>query len=553
MLYCEGSANRKIWSGHSPRPESDRGLSEEGRHLMSTRRPLWFLRINPTPLASIWIIATIAAGNLFWAARSSLANQPMNVLVIHADEFNFRTLGCYRDLLTPDQAYVWGDGVAVETPNLDWIADNGAICERFYAVSPVCTPSRASFVSGRYPQNTGAIRNDQPLRDDVVTFAEVLRRNGYATGYAGKWHLDGPAKPGWAPARKFGFEDNRYMFNRGHWKVLEDTPDGPRVKAKNARGEPTYAIDGADAESFTTDFLATKTIEFLRSHRDQPFCYMVSFPDPHGPNTVRAPYDTMFQNLDFQSPKTARAKGESLPSWARNQNSKFNPTEMARYFGMVKCIDDNMGRILAALRETGLINRTLIVFSADHGDMCGEHGRHNKGVPFEASAKVPFLLFAPGLVKPGTVIRPVLTTVDFKPTLLGLLQMPSDGNDEGRDCSVLFRTGREPPDWKDIGFLRFLDKGSGWLGVFTSRYKLVFSPVTDPCLFDLHSDPDELRNVFSIPAYRDTVRDLAKELDQYCRKMNEPHYSDPAVRADLEWAIQGQDEYRPPIRKGGTL
>lgn len=244
----------------------------------------------------------------------------MNVVVIHCDELNFRTLGCYRDLLPREQAYVWGDGVAVETPNLDWLARNGAICERFYVASPVCTPSRASFVSGCYPQNTGAIQNDIPMRDDVVTFAEVLRRRGYITGYAGKWHLDGPAKPGWAPNRKFGFEDNRYMFNRGHWKVLEDTPEGPRVKARTAQGEPTYGLDGADSESYTTDFLTNKTIDFVKNHVGRPFCYMVSFPDPHGPNTVRPPYDTMFEHFDFQIPRTAQKKGEALPSWAQTAN-----------------------------------------------------------------------------------------------------------------------------------------------------------------------------------------------------------------------------------------
>lgn len=477
-----------------------------------------------------------------------MAIGPMNVLVIHCDELNFRTLGCYRDLLPREQAYVWGDGVAVETPNLDWLARNGAICERFYVASPVCTPSRASFVSGCYPQNTGAIQNDIPMRDDVVTFAEVLRRRGYITGYAGKWHLDGPAKPGWAPNRKFGFGDNRYMFNRGHWKVLEDTPEGPRVKARTAQGEPTYGLDGADSESYTTDFLTNKTIDFVKNHVGRPFCYMVSFPDPHGPNTVRPPYDTMFEHFDFQIPRTAQKKGEALPSWAQTANGGLNRAGMARYFGMVKCIDDNVGRILAVLRETGLIDRTIVVFSADHGDMCGEHGRHNKGVPFEASAKVPFLMYAPGLVPSGVVTRPVVTTVDFKPTLLGLLGIPADTS-EGRDCSALFRTGQVPQGWRDFGFSRIRSGTNGWIAVFTSRYKLVLSPVADPCLFDLEKDPDELRNVFSVPVYRDTVRELARQLDQYCRATNEPHYSDANVRADLKWAIEGQGEYRPPVRR----
>lgn len=210
-------------------------------------------------------------------AGAHSADKP-NLLIIHTDEHNFRTLGCYRALMPKEQAFIWGDRVAVETPNIDSLAKRGAICDRFYAASPVCTPSRASFLTGRYPQNTGASNNDLPMRDDMVTFAEVLRRNGYMTGYAGKWHVDGPARPGWTPSRKFGFEDNRYMFNRGHWKQLEDTTNGPAVKARNEKGAPTYNIAGADTNSFTTDFLADKAVAFIRAHRSGPFCFMVSIP-----------------------------------------------------------------------------------------------------------------------------------------------------------------------------------------------------------------------------------------------------------------------------------
>ena len=143
----------------------------------------------------------LAVTGAAWAAKP-------NLLIIHTDEQNFRTLGCYRALLSKEEAFVWGDGIAVETSHVDSLARRGVICDRFYAASPVCTPSRASFLTGCYPQNTGAPANDMALRDDVLTFAEVLRRNGYATGYAGKLHVDGPARPGWTPARHLGFTSN---------------------------------------------------------------------------------------------------------------------------------------------------------------------------------------------------------------------------------------------------------------------------------------------------------------------------------------------------------
>jgi arylsulfatase A-like enzyme len=521
-------------------------------------------QIPKLPAFSHWCLVIVWSLVL---GHCSFAGTPRpNLLIIQTDEHNFRTLGCYRALMAEEQAFIWGKGVAVETPHIDWIAQHGAIADRFYATSPVCTPSRAAFMTGRYPQNTGAISNNLPLRDDMVTFAEVLRRNGYATGYAGKWHLDGDGKPQFAPARKFGWEDNRYMFNRGHWKKLVEDADGPRVGATDAQGGPNYNLAGADEKTFATDFLADRTIEFIQKHKGRPFCYMVALPDPHGPNTVRAPYDTMFLHLDFRQPKSAQSPGRNLPPYAATLADRFNQTQMALYFGMVKCIDDNVGRILATLREAGVLERTFVVFTSDHGDLCGEHGRHNKGVPMEASSRIPFLLHAPGVVKPGTVVREALGTVDFKPTILSLMGIGNPGKDEGRDAAALFKGTAK--DWNDVAFIRIgggrgggvdepgeYDGGTGWMGAFSRKYKFVLAPAGAPGLFDLESDPDELNNLFASPANRETVRRLARELSDYATRHSDPHRTSARIRADLAWAISGTGDYVPvpddPAPKAG--
>ncbi len=216
-------------------------------------------------VAAVTLLVVLAGGNPK-QARAAQA-PPLNLLVIQTDEHHYGTLGCYG-------------GRIVGTPNIDWIAKQGAICTAFYATTPVCSPSRAALVSGLYPQNTQVVTNNIPLADSVVTFAELLRRRGYATGYAGKWHLDGTGKPQWAPERRFGFQDNRFMFNRGHWKKLVDTPQGPRVGARNQSG-PSYALDGADKTTFTTDWLCDKAVDFIREHQAQPFCYQFPRPDLH--------------------------------------------------------------------------------------------------------------------------------------------------------------------------------------------------------------------------------------------------------------------------------
>ena len=177
------------------------------------------------------------------------ANVRPNLIVVHCDELNFRTIGAYRNTLPPEQAFMWGPHAVCDTPHIDQMAAEGALCTKFYAATPVCSPSRSSFVSGRYPQNTPVTNNNVHLNDDIVTFGHKLGEAGYATGYAGKWHLDGLGKPQWGPERQFGFDDNRYMFNRGHWKQFELTDEGPRVKARDEKDKPSYSVNGADEET----------------------------------------------------------------------------------------------------------------------------------------------------------------------------------------------------------------------------------------------------------------------------------------------------------------
>ena len=497
-------------------------------------------------LASICALVSLAA-----SVTASAATRP-NLLVIQTDEHNFRTIGAYRAMLPYQQAYMWGAGNKVETPHLDWLAHHGAIADRAYATAPVCTPSRAAMMTGHYPQNTGAIKNDLPMWDHMVTYGEVLRRQGYATGYAGKWHLDGPGKPQWEPQRRFGWEDNRYMFNRGHWKNLTIEKDGPRVGALNNNGGPDYALAGADEESFTTDFLTNRTIEFIREHKDEAFAYHVCIPDPHGPNTVRPPYDTMYTDLDFELPSSASA-GQDLPDYAATKPYKFNPRILSQYFGMVKCIDDNIGRIIDALREEGVLENTIIVFTSDHGDLLGEHGRDNKGVPMEGSARIPFIIHAPGIVAPGTVVREPFGTVDFKPTLLALMGVEDLTANQGRDYSAFFTRSEIPADWEHIAFIRngghsamtaeVYEPDNGWIGAFSRQYKFVVAPLAGPSLFDLEADPNELTNLVQSPAHRDTIRQLAQALTRYAQTNAEPHLAAPRVQSDLAWATSDRVDY----------
>ncbi len=443
------------------------------------------------------------------AIPAQAARKP-NLLIIYTDEHHYNTLGCYG-------------GKVVKTPNIDWLAKNGSLCTRFYATTPVCSPSRGAFVSGRYPQNTPVVQNNIPLADETLTFAAFLKSKGYATGYAGKWHLDGSGKPQWEPERKFGFDDNRFMFNRGHWKKFEDSAEGPRVAAVDKKGKPSYGVDDADEKSFSTDWLSAKALDFIDEHKDSPFCYMLSLPDPHGPNTVRAPYNTMYVGVDVPIPVSIKKTPEQTPKWAtpeKNVNPRWLRGVMPQYYGMVKCIDDNVGLILDRLRKHDLLDDTFIVFTSDHGDLCGEHGKSNKGNPYEGSARIPFILYGPGVVKKRQTLTQALACVDFMPTVLPLLGFKAPASVQGRDASALFR-GENPANWNDFTALRSTT-GQNWIAGVDSDLKLVISKQDEPWLFDRSKDPNEMDNLIGRPEYAGSVKDLARRLLAYGNKFNDP-------------------------------
>ncbi|MCC8144567.1 MAG: sulfatase-like hydrolase/transferase [Tannerellaceae bacterium] len=396
---------------------------------------------------------------------------------------------------------------------------------------------------GLYPQHTGIYMNDMLLRKEAVTFAEILRSNGYNTGYIGKLHVNGKERPGWNPERDFGFTDNRYMYNRRHWKVITATPEGAQFKRE-------ATIREAGSIHFTTDFLTNQTIDFIRHQPDIPFCCMLSLPDPHGPNQVRAPYDTLCSHLSFQQPATALKDTTDLPCWSYGGNLPDDQMEdMAAYFGMIKCIDDNVGKILAVLWETNLLEKTIIIFTSDHGDMCGEHGLINKGVPLEASAKVPFIISFPAGGIHNSHTDHVMSLVDFTPSLLGYCGIRTEQAFDGRDLSALWKGEQPEGNYKDIIFMRSTtplmesdwDESATagryrWLSVVTPQYKLTYSENEEdvPWLTDLAKDPGELVNCYGMPGYHAIVKELASELVNYGKSYNDIRIYYPHLRKELE-------------------
>lgn len=443
-----------------------------------------------------------------------------NVLIIHCDQLAAWTLGCYG-------------GGGIETPNIDRLAAEGTLMTNFYANTPVSTPSRGCFLSGLYPNEHGAFKNDKQIRQDIPTFASELRDAGYATGYFGKWHLDGnPKRPGWdIRGKDMGWTDRTSMYSFGHYKILRKQPGS----------HPEFGKEVAQtAAEYPTDWFTDRAMDFMKAHKNRPFCAMLSIPDPHGPYLIRPPYDTMYPPETVEVPATlteAPANDHFFYNESRHKvvDKKSGKTQYeeilqnirkdkSAYLGEIKCIDDNVGRIIAFLKKSGLYDKTIIVFTADHGDMMGEHARMAKAVPLESSARIPFIIRYPKLVEQGVRSECVASCIDFYPTILALTGTTQQGSVSGR--SLAPQLSGEQATWNDEAFLRCYASVFPWVGIVTKEYKLVYGekdPDGKGLLIDRRKDPGERYNCFDDPAYSEVIGQLTDKIVRYCREHQDPH------------------------------
>ena len=436
-------------------------------------------------------------------------NEP-NLLIVLTDQQSWWTLSLYG-------------GTLVSTPHIDRIGLEGAKLNQYFTNSALCTPSRGCFFTGRYPHSNGAFSNCIPLNRDEVTFGQVLGDHGYRTGYFGKWHLDGTMRPGWIhPERTMGFQESRCMFNRGTWKKIQDLPmrdTSPTVFSYKEVG---------DEETYATDWLTHKAISFITHRDDSPFCCVIGYPDPHGPFTVRAPYDTLFKPENLPLWKTFDE--DRVPDWAqarrdvkgfrnsRVEREKAFRTKMAGYLGQVKLIDDSVGLVLRALEEQGILDQTVVVFTTDHGEYMGEHGLYGKNELYETAYRIPFVVRWPRKIQAGTQVDRLICSVDFQTTVLSLLEVPPCGREQGRDAAPLLEG--KSIDWTDE--IHIHHNSHRRAGVFTEDWELAYVDDGDPILFDRKSDPHQTNNLFRSPGYSEVANFLTGRIIRHHHQFHSP-------------------------------
>ncbi|HEY2932066.1 MAG TPA: sulfatase [Acidobacteriota bacterium] len=437
---------------------------------------------------------------LFFSATGARHTAPQtstrrpNVLFILPDQLRAQSLGCLGNS-------------EVKTPNIDRLAAEGLLFKQTFANTPVCCPARANLLTGKYAHRNGMVANDLRLRESETTLAELLKRVGYRTGFIGKWHLDGGKRePGYVPPGErrqgFGFWAAHECSHRhfdNHYFRDDETPI--KLGKYEAEGWTDIAID------------------FLRQQGEEPFFLMIAMGPPHDPYKAPPQYEAMY---DAQ-------KLTMRPNW-KEGTRLGSRQDIAPYYAQITAVDDQVGRLMQALKDLTLDEDTIVVLTSDHGDMLGSQGLPLKRKPWEESIRVPGIVRYPRRVKAGQKSDVMLTHVDFAPTLLSLCGVKAPRTMQGTDLSriILGQRKRMPDSAYFQIFGPYDGDGTtfGWRGVRTNRYMYARSQQQPWVLYDLEKDPYELQNLANEPAAAPIRGDMEKRLSAWMKRTGDAWSND---------------------------
>lgn len=441
-----------------------------------------------------------------------------NFLWICTDQQRADTLGCYRNPF-------------VSTPNLDRLADEGIVFDRCYAQSPICSPSRSSFLTGRYPRTTRCRQNGQDIPPDEVLVTRLLADAGYTCGLAGKLHLanttqtfrpteprinDGYAEFHWSHHPDPWWPTNEYV----HWLRAQ----GIHYERKPYRDSRYVQVSMPTAYHQTT-WCAQQAIQFIEANAgfEQPWLFSMNLFDPHPP--FDPPLECLERYLDrlvnIPLPSYQPGELEAKPPFqqtdhhgAYNRPGYFAYPEMsdtdhqlirAAYWAMVDLIDEQVGRVLEALEHTGQRDHTVVIFMSDHGEMLGDHGLYHKGPYFyEACVRVPLIIAWPERVAAGKRRAALVELVDLAPTLLEAANLEPHAGMQGRSLLRLLTDENAPDDHREDVYCEYYNANlphnppAYATMLRTGCYKLVVAHGHDTGeLYDLESDAHETHNLWN--------------------------------------------------------
>ena len=443
--------------------------------------------------------------------QSSQQTDRPNVVVIMTDDQRWDCMSCEGHPF-------------LKTPNMDRIAEEGARFANMFVTTSLCSPSRASFLSGLYAHTHKVTNNFTDYPADLPSYPIRLQQSGYETAYIGKWHMGEQSDE-----RRPGFD--YWITHKGQGKYYDTT--------FNINGERTVK------KGYYTHRVTDMAIDWLKQEHNRPYLLIIGHKAPHTPFTPEKKYENIYDDVEINYPRTA-FNLEGKPKWIQERlntwhgiygpifgfrkdfpdtsaESVLKFAEFVRaYTATIKSVDDSVGRVYQTLKELGRLDNTVLVFTSDNGFFLGEHGMTDKRTMHEPSIRVPLLVRYPKLIRPGTVIDKMVMNVDLAPSILDICQAEPLTNIHGRSWKKLL--AGHTSDWrKSLYYSYNYEKQFPYTpnvrGVRTDEWKYVHYPNGDNKpdrykaeLYNLKNDPLETKNLIDDPKYAPKVTELKAEL-----------------------------------------
>ncbi len=407
------------------------------------------------------------------------------------------------------QAFGYSGDPNVKTPNIDALATESINFKNAISVCPVCTPHRASLLTGKFPTTTGMFMNDLYLPAEEYCMAEMFKESGYDTAYIGKWHLDGHGRDQFIPAeRRQGFD---------YWKVLECTHDYNNSFYYDGDDPTLKKWEGYDAYAQTKD-----AIQYIENHKskEEPYLLFIGYGGPH------FPHHSAPEELKALYPENELKLRDNVTEEFEEKARK----ELQGYYGHCTAIDACIGDLQKAIEKNGEAENTIFIFTSDHGEMMGSQGKrpYAKQVPWDESVCVPFLIKMPGASNDqARVIETPLNTTDILPTLLGLADIEKPDGIEGEDLSQHIVEENELED-RAVLFMSvapFADAHvivKAYRGIRNARYSYVRNSDGPWLLYDNQEDPYQMKNLIADDNYVDTRSKMESQLQSLLEKNDDP-------------------------------
>lgn len=425
-----------------------------------------------------------------------------NLLYIHSDQHSPKVLGCYGDPL-------------VKTPHLDGLAARGVMFKYAYCPSPVCTPSRMSMLTGRFPYENEVWANNHVLGSGRPTMAHAMGMAGYRPVLAGRMHALGTDQ-------LHGYVDRPIGDHSSNYPGSGYTPENMIESVqRSGAGQSGYQVHDEDVTAVAIDFINRQGTKNLSGRMAHPFCLHVGYMLPHSPFIARREDYEQYSDVMIppRHPKPMGDEGHPFYQWWRDCN-RFQEVDeadalraRAAYWGLVTALDRMIGQLFEALERNGFADNTMIVYSSDHGEQVGEKGLWMKRTFYEDSVGVPALVSWPGILPEGEVSERVISALDLNATMLDALGAPELPHARGRSLLPLLRG--ETNRWEDVAFSEYcMYEGHYQRMIRQDDWKLIYHHKYDPQLFNMTDDPEELNDRAKDPDCQVVREELtAKVLD----------------------------------------